>query len=260
MLKKTTILIISCLFAMTILSGCSYWNGHSYNESKQLVADALKEKYGEEFVVTDIGTGSGGSYYSPGYLKATCHPQNDKTIYFEAEYFEYGKSSYELDDLYIQSIVRKQIKDVVDPVLAEHFDDFATEVYIYGLAPDYDAGIRNPDEVTIKSFSRAISQNGKKNASIMWILIEDSQTQSQDKMLEILSGFTKELYEMKTVIEVHYVPRDVLVECKNFINDNIHDPNDIQKYIRNKYLIQEYYYVGRTQTLAFSKEYNYIEH
>lgn len=132
MLKRITILILTCLFAMTSLTGCiSYWNGHSYNESKQLVADALEKKYGEEFVVVDIGTGSGGSYYSPGYLKATCHPKNDETIYFEAEYFEYGKSSYELDDLYIQSIVRKQIKDVVDPVLAEHFDDFATEVYIW---------------------------------------------------------------------------------------------------------------------------------
>lgn|GEM_PF-4979988 len=260
MIKKIAVLIFTCLFAMTALSGCAYWEGYSKSQCKQLVADALEEKYGEEFVVVDVGTKSAGAYYSSGLLTATCHSKDDNTLYFEAEYFEYGKGSYELDDLYIQSIVRKQIKDIIDPVLAEHFDDFATEVYIYGLAPDYDAGIRNPDEVTIKSFSQAINQNGKKNASIMWILIEDSQTQSQDKMLEILSGFTKELYEMKTVIEVHYVPRDVLIECKNFINDNIHDPNDIQKYIRNKYLIQEYYYVGSTQTLAFSKEYNYIEH
>lgn len=129
--------------------------------------------------------------------------------------------------------------------------------YIYGLAPDYDAGIRNSDEVTIKSFSQAINQNGKINSSILWLILEENNIKSQEEMIEILSDFTDELHSMWVGIDVYYVPKKVLDDCKSFIDNDSRDPNDINKYVQSKYLLHEYTYDGVNQTLKFYRETDY---
>lgn len=256
MLKKITIFIITCLFAMTSLTGCiSYWNGHSYNESKQLVADALKEKYGEEFVVAEIGTKSGGAWDAPGSLTAVCYSKNNETVYFEAEYFEYGKSSYELSDLYIQSIVRKQLKTAIEPVLAESFDDFAMEMDIHGIYSD--SGIRNSNEVTVESFSEAVSHKPEQNYIVMWLILEENNIINQEEMIGILSGFTEDFFNIYATIYVCYAPKDIIQECEALTDTVNYDPKDIRKLVGSKYLMHVYTFNGNEKTVKFIKSVDY---
>lgn len=256
MLKRIVKATLSAVLALAMIgtmSGCSYWNGHSKGECKQLIADALEEKYGEEFVVDDIHVGAGGWYGVSGPLVATCYSKSNDSLFFETEYNVYGEKSYSLYDLYIQSIVEQQIKDIVDTVLSNYFDTFATDIYIYGLADCYDPEI-SPTEATVKTFSEATNKEGKKNLSTMWIILDESEIKNHDEMIQILCECAKDLHDMYIGFDVWYVPKNILTECVNLKSDDKNYSSDLEKLVGYKYLRHEYSFHGTTQTLEFYKE------
>ena len=77
MLKKITILIISCLFAMTTLSGCT-----TETSVKNMIEEALEKRYGEEFVCHDTWYDNDGAYYTTSYY-GLCSPKDSPDILFE---------------------------------------------------------------------------------------------------------------------------------------------------------------------------------
>ncbi len=252
MIKKIAVLVFTCLFAMTSMTGCiSYWNGHSYNESKQLVEDALEKKYGEEFVVVDIGTRSGGSYYSPGYLTATCHPKDDDTLYFEAEYFEHG-SGRELNDLYIQEKIAREIKTIINSVLSKYYNKYAVEVAISGFANNYDSKLTDAESVTIESFSKVMTKVGKSMYCDSWIVLEKSNIEiyNEQELENILQEITEQLYYMNIFFEFCYVDNDILTESIEIVQDERNNSRDIEKIIELKHKEFGYHFNGEENTLT----------
>ena len=117
-MKKVIAAIISLLFLLT-LSGCgfkiSYWGGMTRNQCEKYVTEQLKEKYNEEFtVVKFIKTGS-------GELKGVCAPERDERLLFDIELEKGYKDELELDDAYIQGIVRDEMLEPANAVLSKHF-------------------------------------------------------------------------------------------------------------------------------------------
>ena len=120
---KKILLTITAFALVLSLSGC-YWKGNTKHHSEQLILDALEEKYNEKFFIREIAVRS--SY--PGRpLAAYCSPKDDEELIFEVDYYEISG----LHDTYIQSIVRREMKDVFDTVLSEYFEEYAVGIYIY---------------------------------------------------------------------------------------------------------------------------------
>ena len=232
MIKRTALLILICLFAVTALSGCAYWEGYSKSQCVQLVEEALEEKYGEEFVVADIHVGAGGWYGVSGPLVATCYSKSNDSLFFEAEYNKFGDAG-ELDDKYIQEIVAKQIKSIINTVLAKYYDNFAVEIDINGLVPAYDPEITNTADATVEGFSTAMNKDDKKLYSNGWIVLEDSQLNkySEDEIESIIAEIGAELHLMRIDFEFCYVPTDLLRQCLDIVSDEKNKSRDIEKII-----------------------------
>ncbi len=114
--------VITALGLVLSMSGC-YWKGNTKHQSEKLILDALEEKYNEEFFIREIAVRS--SY--PGRpLSAYCSPKGDEELIFEVDYYEISG----LHDTYIQSIVRREMKEEFDSVLSEHFEDYAVGIYM----------------------------------------------------------------------------------------------------------------------------------
>ena len=251
MLKKITILIITCLFAMTALSGCAYWESYSKSQCVQLVEDALEEKYGEEFVVADIHVGAGGWYGVSGPLVATCYSKSNDSLFFEAEYNKFGDAG-ELDDKYIQEIVAKQIKSIINTVLAKYYDNFAVEIDINGLVPAYDPEITNTADATVEGFSTAMIENDKEIYVNGWIVLNENQlnTYSQSELEEIISEIGRQLHCITIGIDFCYVSPDLLNKSIDIVSDESNNSRDIEKIIELNHKAFRYRYDGRTDKIT----------
>jgi len=118
-MRKNRIQVASVLLLLSLLlTGCS-GNVKNYvhtdSSLKREAADALEEKYDEEFVIHDVWTMSQTMFY------ATCSPEDEQDIVFEAKVYKDGRGVY--SDEYIQGAVSKQLESRVQPRVEEVFGE-----------------------------------------------------------------------------------------------------------------------------------------
>ena len=108
--KWIAVLLIICVF----LAGCGI-RLHAYTDSelKQVAAQLLEEKYGEEFVVYHTWSRSSTTFF------ADCAPADETEIVFELIAEKNGDAL--LADGYVLGILEQQIKDVLQPEVQEVF-------------------------------------------------------------------------------------------------------------------------------------------
>lgn len=142
-MKKVIAAIISLSLLLT-LSGCkfkiAYWNGMSKKQVHEGILNKLEEKYGEEFVILGDYPTVSGEYYG-----VVCSPKSDDDLVFEVEWWR-GGSFYEA---YIRSIVRREMKEIIDSVLSNYcyaYDGIRNELRLSTIVdssgahdPDYDS-------------------------------------------------------------------------------------------------------------------------
>ena len=191
-MKKIAAVALMLVMVFT-LTGCelskfmpSYWDGMTKNQTIKYVCDELEEKYGEEFTVIKIGkTGLGD-------LWACCSPKADESLVFEVNVDAYGTHSREMLDVYIQTIVAREMRDKIDNVLSRHCNNYAAEVYVSGLARGYDSGIRLTSEATIENFTEALPND---NLSIVWIAFDKDEIGDDYDIVKVyLEEFVKEFF------------------------------------------------------------------
>ncbi len=96
-MKKIIAAILVLVFALA-MSGCvkiTYWDGLTKSEARELVENALEEKYGEEFVVKKMYK-TGATYYSSEDLWAECSPKSDSDILFTVQIWNVNDSRINL--------------------------------------------------------------------------------------------------------------------------------------------------------------------
>jgi len=201
------------------MSGCkiSYWDGLSKSEAKELVLNMLEEKYGEEFVVKRLYTQGGtGSWNTPSNLIAYCSPKSDEKIVFYTKSFVVGKE-YPMIDTYIQSIVGKAMKEIIEISLSNHFNKFVVEVEVYenGLESFYDSKIQSSAEATIENYTNAFPDN----RSSVWIVFDEDEFNCNfDNLNEYIEDFVKDFGLTNCYIDCYFVSSDIINQCRAKIN------------------------------------------
>ncbi len=213
---KKLLLTITALAIVLSLSGC-YWEGKTKLHSEQLLLDELEEKYNEEFIIQQIGVSSARS---GGPLVAYCSPKDDEELVFETELYQFG-DNISLRDMYIQSIVRREMKEQIDSVLSKYYDNFASEVYVRGLTSTYDSGIKDAKQASITTFTEAIPED---NDSSIWIVIDNKEViDSYDinHFKKILSEVVDIFHKTTAAIHVFIVTDAIVTICNSEICNNL---------------------------------------
>ena len=212
-MKKVIVAIISLSFLLT-LSGCkmfSYWGGMTRNQCEKYVTEQLKEKYNEEFtVVKFIKTGS-------GELKGVCAPKRDESLLFDIELDKGYKDELELDDAYIQGIVRDEMLEPANAVLSKHFNNYAVEIWVKGLLYCYESGITDASKASIETYTEALPED---NMSDMWIAVDESETSDFEEIEECLLELSENYHKSRISISCYIASKDVIDECNRRIADN----------------------------------------
>lgn len=210
-MKKVISLFLSLLLMLT-LSGCrfnfkpTYWNGMTKQETEELILSKLEEKYSEEFEILDMYP-----TFSSGFLRSACSPKADNELVFETELW----LSENFYDTYIQSIVRREMKEVIDSVLFDNYESFAAEVYVRGLERTYDSGIHSAGEVSIKSFTEALPD---KNLGVVWIAFDKEEFVEDYGAVEpIINEIFESFGSMRSTIDCYFVDSDTLRQCQEKI-------------------------------------------
>ena len=261
-MRKLIAAILSLSLLLT-LSGCrfslkpTYWNGMTKQETEEFILSELEEKYDEEFEIIQLSVRSTGYVNTHGYLKGFCSPKSDDTLVFEIERWLYGN----LDDTYIQSIVRREMKDIVDAVLSKHCDEYAVEIEVKGLSPDYDSGIRLADNASIQTYTEALPQEN--STSIIIVLNESIMNkETDDEIVSLIMGFVESFYYTKAFIDCYYVPFDILEQCVEVTDgNNKPDLTNLRVLVSGRYPKDDFVYTGTEKRLALveTDRYNLTE-
>ncbi len=213
-MRKLIAAILSLSLLLT-LSSCrfslkpTYWNGMTKQETEELILGKLEEKYNEEFEILEMYL-----TYSGGYMTGACIPKSDDGLVFEIELWKYG----ELYDTYIQSVVRREMKEIIDSVLSEHYENFASEVYVRGLATAYDSGIRSADEASIKTFTEALPED---NLSTIWIAFNEDEIGDDYESIEpFLAEIVESFGLTRAGIRCYFVDKKTVEQCQESILNN----------------------------------------
>ncbi len=151
-MRKMRVRVVSVLLLLSLLlTGCSgNVKNYVHTESslKREAADALEEKYDEEFVIHDVWTMSQTMFY------ATCSPEDEQDIVFEAKVYKDGRGVY--TDEYIQGAVSKQLKEKLQPKFEEVYGECFVKVTFtfVGKSSDY------YKDVTIEEFYQTYEDAG----------------------------------------------------------------------------------------------------
>lgn len=108
-MQKMRIRVSILLIAISlVLSGCGKWIQNFYTDEmcEQIAKKALLEKFGEEFEVRSMYTDYGQHFY------AVCAPIENNEIVFVAKINKRGEI---LEENYLESILGKQIRDIIAP-------------------------------------------------------------------------------------------------------------------------------------------------
>lgn len=210
-MKRVIALIVLSAFVAISLSGCkviksltSYWDGMTKSETREYIEDTLKEKYNEEFTV--LQTFIEGS---SNYLLADCSPKSNSNIVFEIQAFPVGKSKI-MRDTYIQSIVRSEVSNIINLVLSKYSLKYAVDVNVQGLYNEYESGIREAENATIKNYSESLPDT---NITDIWIALNDDKKILRNSLQFIVEEITEELYKTNALIYFYYVTDDIVQHC-----------------------------------------------
>ncbi len=214
--------VITALALVLSMSGC-YWKGKTKNQSEKAILNELEERYGEEFFVRQMGLSS----RTGRPVTAYCSPKDDEEIVFEVALYQFGESeNYYLEDTYIPMIVRREMKEKIDTVLAKYYDDFAVEVEIDNLVSGHESGITNADEASITTYSEAMPDDSAASASVFIALNEedfDDYTEIQDVLVECVKDF----HYTFARIECYFTDTNIISDCQEVLNNSNYDSLEI---------------------------------
>ena len=225
MVKKVISVVLVSVFLSLTLSGCadfvksmlSYWEGMSKSEARELIEGELEGKYSEEFSVLNTYKRGGDGFT---YLLADCSPKSSSDIVFEIESFEVG-GGYIIRDNYIQNVVRKQLKQKIDDVLKENYENFASQVFVTPLNYWYDSGIRSANNATIKNFSESFTDDDD-NYTLVYIAIKNSE-KDFDKIKNALQKMSDNFYSLNVSIDCYYTDEQTIEQCKENMNKSFRE-------------------------------------
>ena len=203
-------LVIAMLLTLTGCRAFSYWDGMTYNQTRRYICKELKEKYGEEFTV--VKTSKTGT----GELWAACSPKSNESFVFRVQVDAYGKHSRELLDDYIEYIVGRELKCILDDTLSKYCNNYAIEVHLSGLHR-YDFGIHSANEATINNY--IVAQPDE--ISTVWIAFDkdeigDDYGKVEEYLTEIFNNYTLP----KCAIKCYFVSSDIIAQCEERIKSN----------------------------------------
>ena len=227
MLKKIAILIITCLFAMTALSGCSII---AEQNEKSLIEDALQKRYGEDFVCMRTWNNAAGGYYDDSFY-GLCHPKDDESLLFEILLNDDG--SIRGDD-YGSTIISRRFADIFDEQIGTKLGKHYTYCYNYGdLNDDVTGQMIANDEFTFEYYFNAISKTYTADNVLglyFTICIDVSEQPSityeeeYDLIVSALEyifaiGITYNM-NLKVYLDLYFVPNDIYDECLDYFGNN----------------------------------------
>lgn len=256
-MKRIIAAILVLAVALT-MTGCVYWDGLSKSGARKFVEKTLEEKYGEEFVVKDM-TYTGANYYNSSDLLTKCSPKSDEDIVFEVEVDVIGKGEQRkrcMYDTYIQSIVGKEMRSIIESVLSKYYNNFAAEVYVYGLASAYDSHILSSEKATIDNFTNALPDE---NLSIIWIAFDENEfCDNFDELGKYIEEFVIDFGLTNCYINCYFVSSDIVNQCKEKINSCHFDYDyrisaDMDVTLSSQRPIYRYSYKGSNNDLALLK-------
>ena len=252
MKKLISLALISAMLLM--LTGCrafSYWDGMTYNQTKRYICKELEEKYGEEFTV--VKTSKTGT----GYLYANCAPKSNENNVFQVEVYGYKAGWRELYDDYIEYLVGREMRAIINYTLSNYCKNYAAEVYISGLHSD-DSGIRSSSEATIKKYTDALPNE----SCTIWIAFDkDEFGNDYNKVEMFLEEVVRNVSLTRCNIQCYYVSSDIVAQCNKNINDNHVEHNyniltDMAVLLSKHHPKYDYYYNGNGSGLVLRDVFN----
>lgn len=260
MVKKIISVVLASVLLSLTLSGCadfvksmfSYWEGMSKSEVRELIEGELEKKYGEEFAVLNTYKRGGDGFT---YLMADCSPKSSSDVVFEIEAFEVG-GGYIMNDTYIQSIVGREMRTKAEQILSIYVNNFAVEVYVYGLPSSYDSGIRSANDATIENFTNKIPEN---NLSTIWFVFDKNEFNSD---FDITASYVEEIVDEYSLtngcIICCFASAETVEECKIKISSNHADydydiVSDMQTTLGTKDPYFRYYFKAYESEIDVSK-------
>lgn len=132
-------------------------------------------------------------------------------------------------------------------VLEDNFENYAVEVYVYGLASAYDSKILSADLATIENFTNALPDD---NLSIVWIAFDENEIGDKyDETIKYIEEIVKDFDLSNSVIECYFVSQNIVKQCKDKITTNHADYSyqtisDMDIVLSSQRPIYKYYYEG----------------
>ena len=226
MLKKIAILIITCLFAMTALSGCSII---AKQNEKSLIEDALQKRYGEEFVCMRTWNNDADGYYSHSFY-GLCHPKDDDGLLFEVLS---GSDGTLLIDEYASTLASRIFRDEFDERIGDSLGTHYTYCRNY-YDPNGDAvakRIKNGN-FTLEYFMNDYINTFKSNKLSLYYSICMDITKTADISYEneydVIIDTIKHIHRMgqqlgmdlQISIKFYFVPTEIYQNCVNYFQEN----------------------------------------
>lgn len=233
------------------MSGC-YWEGKTKYQSEKAILNELEERYGEEFFVRQMGLSS----RTGRPVTAYCSPKDDKEIVFEVALYQFGESGkYYLEDTYIPMIVRREMKEKIDAVLAQYYEDFAVEVEIDNLVSGHESGITNADEASIITYSEAMTDD---SVASIFIALNKEDFNDYSEIQDVLIECVQDFHLSKASIECYFADTSIIEKSNEILNNDNYNNLEIVTILspgkcvsEKKYQLYVYFFNGQKSHLRF---------
>lgn len=202
------------------LSGCGF---HTENQLKQILENALYEKYGEEFVCLNVWGKAGDSYYG------VCYPKSNDKLMFESLFYSKGNL---ICDYYPKSIVSNELSKEFDNALNHSFGNHFTYCYSNGGIYDEDTAQKIKDnEFTLsyyfKQYSNTYASNEMELNYTICIDTSDIRIDYDEEWNSILNainsiqeiGNTNEI-DLSFRMNIYFVPNNIFNKCIEYFKEN----------------------------------------
>ena len=225
-MRKIRIQSVSVLLLLSLLlTGCS-GNVKNYvhtdSSLKREAADALEEKYDEKFEIKEVWNRGQTMFY------ATCSPEANPEIVFEAEVYKDGRGWY--SDNYIQALVARKIEERMEAKVNEVFGECHVEAAFYGGRPTIDdlrerTSEENPTVEYFKNLTveEYYELDGNSRLAV-YIFIDKNKLDYSKERVEKEFDFLTNIYdgepmEMQGAI-FQFVNQEKIDECKQYFAEN----------------------------------------
>ncbi|MFB0843423.1 hypothetical protein [Paenibacillus oleatilyticus] len=149
------VLRIVMLLSLVTLMGC----GQKYKDAEDKMTRYLNEKYGEEFVVENVGGGYGSGIFSTDTIKAEAYPPNSPRHRFRAEI---TKDFSKVWDNYMNMIMADKFDEKMIKVSQEVFEqkDIWVKTNLDSGGLSFPARDLNNKNMSIEDYFKAEAING----------------------------------------------------------------------------------------------------